>query len=81
LTVILTKPKKRQIDRNGSYVILIADRNFKSLKVEMTGIAEAGELNFTIFWNSEARFVVAVAYEFSISQQTLMLYFFAHYRI
>jgi hypothetical protein len=79
--VILEKPIKRLHRYRWQLCLVKADRNLKSLNFEMPGLAEAGELNFTRFWNSEARFVVAVANEFSISKQTLVLYYFAHYRM
>jgi hypothetical protein len=56
------------IDRNGSYVILIPDGNIMRLSAEINGIS-LGQTKFTRLWNSEARFVVAGANEFSMLQQ------------
>jgi hypothetical protein len=49
------------IDRDGSYIILIPDRNFKSFEAEINGPAKGRENKFTKVWNSETRFVVAGA--------------------
>ena len=56
------------VDRDGSYIILIPDGNIKSLKAEINGLAEE-PFGYTRLRNSEARFVVAGANEFSMSQQ------------
>ena len=72
--------KKEFIDRDGSYIILVPDGDIKSLKVEIEGLSlERGKL--TRFWNSEARFVVAGANEFSMSQQTDIFNYFSIIRI
>jgi hypothetical protein len=69
------------IYRDGSYVILIPDGNFKSFRVAINGLAQVVEHNFTKLWNSESRFVVAGANKFSILQQTAIFDFFSKYRI
>ena len=68
------------IDRDGSNIILLPDWNFKRFVAEINGIAT----DKTIFrrkWNSEARFVVAGANEFSMSQQTQIFDSLAKLRI
>jgi hypothetical protein len=60
------------IDRDGSYIILLPDENIKSLKAEINGLVEDGTKSKRL-WNSESRFVVARANEFSMSQQTEIL--------
>ena len=54
--------------------------NFNSFKAEMTGLAE-GRVKFTRFWNSETRFVVAGANEFSMLQQTEIFDYFSKFRM
>jgi hypothetical protein len=56
------------IDKDGSYIILIPDGNIMSLSAEINGIS-LRQTKFTRLWNSEARFVVAGANEFSMLQQ------------
>jgi hypothetical protein len=58
------------IDRDGSYIILIPDGNIMYLQAEMSGLYFDRKKYLTKIWNSEARFVVAGANEFSMSQQT-----------
>jgi hypothetical protein len=53
------------MDRDGSYIILIQDGNFKRFEIEINGIAKDGKI-FQRLWTSEARFVVAGANEFSM---------------
>jgi len=53
------------IDRDGSCILLIPDGNLKSFLAEINGLVNA----FRRIWNSEARFVVAGANKFSMSQQ------------
>ena len=69
------------IDRDGSYIILTPDGNFKSFQVEIDGLAQEGEYKFTRLWNSEARFVVAGANEFSMLQQTDIFHYLSKFRI
>ena len=57
------------IDRDGNYIILIPDRNIKGYKAEILGLAKGRRNEFTSFWNSGARFVVAGANKFSVSQE------------
>jgi len=65
----ITIPVKSDfLDRDGSYIILIPDGNIRSFKAEIHGLAE-GTHGYRRLWNSEARFVVAGANEFSILQQ------------
>ena len=57
------------IDIDGNYIILIPDRNIKGYKAEILGLAKGRRNEFTSFWNSGARFVVAGANKFSVSQE------------
>jgi hypothetical protein len=68
------------IDRDGSYIILIPDGNFESVKGEMEGLA-VDQNKFTRFWNSEAWFVVTGKNEFSKPQQTDIFEYFSKFRI
>jgi len=69
------------IDRNGSYIILIPDGNFKSFMVEINGLAVERD-KLPRIWNSEARLVVVVgANEFAMSQQKQILDYFSTLRI
>ena len=68
------------IDRDGSYIILIPDGNIKSLQGEINGLAFE-RTKYTRLWNSEARFVVAGANEFSMSQQTDIFDYLSMFRI
>jgi hypothetical protein len=68
------------INRDGSYIILMPDGNIKSLKAEISGLA-LEEFKLTQLCNSEARFVVAGANEFSLSQQTDVFHFLSKLRI
>jgi hypothetical protein len=68
------------IDRDGSYIILLPDGNNESLKAEINRLA-IERTKFTRFWNSEARFVVARANEFSVSQQTDIFDYLSKFRI
>jgi hypothetical protein len=68
------------IDRDGSYIILIPDGNIKSLKSQISRLAEQN-LGYTRLWNSEARFVVAGTNEFSMSQQKDIIDYFSKIRI
>ena len=77
----INKPEKSDfIDRDGSYIILIPDGNFKSFEAEITGLARDGT-KWTRLWNSGARFVVAGANDFSMSQQTEIFDYFSKVRI
>jgi len=65
----ISKPDETDfIDRDGSYIILLPDGNFKRFASEINGKFKDGTI-FKRLWNSEARFVVAGANEFSVSQQ------------
>ena len=68
------------INKDGSYIILIPDGQFKSFKAEIIGLATVRN-KYTRLWNSEARFVVAGANEFSMSQQTKIFDSFSRLRI
>jgi len=68
-------------DRDGSYIILTPDGNINSIIAEILGLIVDQENKFTILWNSEARFVVAGANEFSMSQQMDILEYFSRLRI
>ena len=73
-------PKKSDfINRDGNYIIL-PDGNIENLKAEINGLGIESSRN-TRIWNSEARFVVAGANEFSMSQQTDIFHFFSKLRI
>ena len=68
------------IDRDGSYIILIPDGNIKSLHREIHGLGVERN-KYKRLWNSEARFVVAGANQFSISQQRDIFDYFSILRI
>jgi len=68
------------IDRDGSYIILIPDGNIESFKAQINGLAEE-TFRYTRLWNSEARFVVAGANEFSLSQRMEIFDRFSKIRI
>jgi hypothetical protein len=77
----ISKPNKTDfIDRGGIYIILIPDGNIKNFEAEINRIDKDGTL-FTNLWNSEARFVVAGANEFSMSQQTDIFDYLSMFRI
>ena len=69
------------IDGDGSYIILIPDGNFNSLFVEISGLVLDGESRFTKFFNSEARFIVAGANEYTLSQQKHIFDYLSRFRI
>ena len=69
------------IDRNGSYIILIPDGDFKYFHDEIFGLIVGRKNESTRFWNSEARFVVAGANEFSMTQQRQIFEYFSKLRI
>jgi len=68
------------VDKDGSYIILIPDGNITSLITEIIGLA-LDKTKFTRLWNSEARFVVVGANEFSMLQQTEIFNFLSKLRI
>ena len=68
------------IDGDGGYIILIPDGNIQSLGKEYIGLPEVRS-ELKRFWNSEARFVVPGANEFSVSQQKDIFDFFSKFRI
>jgi hypothetical protein len=68
------------IDRDGSYIVLIPDGNIESFKTEINRLAE-GPHGYTRLWNSEARFVVAGANDFSMKQQMEIFEHFSKLRI
>jgi len=77
----ISKPNKTDfINRDGSYIILLPDGNINNLKAEIKRIAIDRE-QYTRIWNSEARFVVAGANQFSMSQKVDILHFFSKRRI
>jgi len=73
--------KKDFIDKDGSYIILIPDGSFKNFQFQINGLTQEGEFEFTRFWNSEARFVVAGTNEFSVLQQTDIFDYLSKFRI
>ena len=77
----ITIPEKSNfIDRDGSYIILIPDGNINYFMTEINGLVEE-TFGYTRLWNSEARFVVAGANEFSLSQQIEIFDHFSKLRI
>ena len=77
----ISVPEKSDfIDRDGSYILLIPDGNIKSLQAEINAVALEGT-KFTRLWHSEARFVVAGANDFSVSQQTDIFDYLSQFRI
>jgi len=77
----ISKPDNTDfIDGDGSYIILLPNENIKSLKNDNIGLPVVRN-ELTRFWNSEARFVVAGANEFSVSQQRDIFDFFSKFRI
>jgi hypothetical protein len=68
------------IDREGSYIILIPDGNIKRFEAEINEIAKDGT-KFKSLWNSETRFVIAGAHEFSMLQQTDIFDYLSQFRI
>jgi hypothetical protein len=69
------------INRDGSYIILLPDGNFKYFEAEMLGLILDREGTLTRNWNSEARFVVAGTNEISMLQQREIFDFFSKFRI
>jgi hypothetical protein len=77
----ISKPEKKDvINRDGNYIILIPEGNIDIFKAEINGLAQDG-ITFTRLWNSEARFVVAGANEFSMSQQLDIFDYLSKFRI
>ena len=74
-------PKKSDVvDRDGSFIILILDGNTSSFEAQINGLA--GEsFYYKRLWNSEARFVVAGANDFSMFQKRNILDYFTKFRI
>ena len=68
------------IDRDGSYIILLPNENFKKFVAEINGIPKDGTI-YKRLWNPETRFVVAGANEFSLSHQTQIFDSFSKLRI
>ena len=68
------------IDRDGGYIILIPDANFTNFRTEMNRLA-ISQFGYRRLWNSEARFVVAGANEFSMAQQTDIFELLSKFRI
>jgi hypothetical protein len=68
------------IYRDSTYIILLPDWNLKRYLTEINELAKDGII-FKRLWNSEARFVVAAANEFSTSQQTEIFDYFSKLRI
>ena len=68
------------MDRDGGYIILIPDGSVKSLNNETLGLPVVRNEQ-TRFWNSEARFVVAGANEFSMYQQKDIFDYLSQLRI
>jgi len=68
------------VDRGGSYIILTPDGNLKSFRAGISGRPMDGT-EWRSFWNSESRFVVAGANEFSMSQQIDTFDYLSKFRI
>jgi hypothetical protein len=79
--VISKTTKTHFSDRDTSYIILIPDGNFLKFVAKFKWLAEIHVRNFRIPWNSEARFVVAGANEFSISQLYAIFDLLSKFRI
>jgi hypothetical protein len=78
----ISKPNETKfVDVEGSYIILIPDGNFNSIKAEMLGIHLKRKNKFNKIWNTEFRYVVASANEFSMSTQTDIFDYFSKFRI
>ena len=78
----ISKPNKTDfIDRNDICIILITDRDIKTFQFEVNGLFQEGQYNFTSLWNSESRFVVAGANNYSMLQQTAIFDYFSQLRI
>jgi hypothetical protein len=66
----ISKPNNTDlIERFDSYIVLTPDGNIESFKAEFTTLYRDRNKSER-FWHSDTRFVVAGAYEFSMSQQT-----------
>jgi hypothetical protein len=72
--------KTNFINGDGSYILLIPDGNINSLLVEIIGLI-GGNDEGVRFWNSETRFVVAGANNFSMLQQTAIFDLFSKLRL
>jgi hypothetical protein len=72
--------KKDFIDRDGSYIILIPVGTYESFAAEFNELV-LGQGKFNSFWNSESRFVVAGANDFSVSQQKKIFDYFSKLQI
>ena len=68
------------VDREDSYITLIPNGGFMSLHAEFQGLA-LRRGTFTKFWNSEARFFVAGANNFSTWQKKHIFHFFSAVKI
>jgi hypothetical protein len=68
------------IHRDGSYIVLIPDGNSSILHDGLWGLFQDGT-KFTRPWNSDARFVVAGTYQFSMSKQTQIFEYLSKFRI
>jgi hypothetical protein len=74
--------KSNFMDGDGTYIILIPDGNIEIIKKVINSLALGrNKGTLTRIWNSEARFVVAGANEFSMSQQKEIFHFLSKLRI
>jgi hypothetical protein len=73
--------KTEFINKDGSYIILIQEGNIERFAAEIFGLATGKGKLFRRVWNSENRFVVAGAIEFSLLQQRYIFKIFSIYRI
>ena len=69
------------IHRDSSYIILIPDGNITSLKDEFLGLSQHQKIKYKKISNSDVRFVVAGANEFSMSQQKDIFNYLSKLRI
>jgi len=74
------REKSDFVDTDGSYIILIPDGNISTFRAQFIGLA-ANKFRYTRLWDSEARFVVAGANEFSMLQQMEIFNFLSKFRI
>jgi len=69
------------IDKDGSYIILTPNGNIKYFHAEILELFLDRRNKFKMIWNSEARFVVAGANVFSVSQKIEIFDYFSKFGI
>jgi hypothetical protein len=75
-----TRNKTDFIDEDDSYMILIPDGNIEELRAEFVGLVSA-QGTFKRLWNSDAKFVLAGANDFTMWQQMAIFKYFSRFRI